>query len=64
MNCVFVGIIGHGIMKQDVIIMPNSSFSTPLQKYGNSWVLRVPPKVAKLYKLDQELEVTIKELGR
>jgi len=42
--------------------MTASSFSTPLQKYGNSWILRVPPKVAKLYKLGTELEVTIKEL--
>jgi antitoxin component of MazEF toxin-antitoxin module len=39
--------------------MTDSSFSTPLQKYGNSWVLRVPPKVAKLYKLGDEVKVTI-----
>jgi len=61
MNCVFVDIIGHGIMRLDAITMSNSSFSTPLQKYGNSWILRVPPQVAKLYKLGDEVKVTIEK---
>jgi antitoxin component of MazEF toxin-antitoxin module len=39
----------------------SNSFVVPLKKWGNSYVLKVPPTVAKLYKLDQELKVTIEE---
>lgn len=38
-----------------------STFRTSLQKYGNSYVLRVPPKVAMLYDLKQEFRATIEK---
>ena len=43
--------------------MTESSFVVPLKKWGNSYVLKVPPSVAKLYKLDEEYQVTIESLG-
>ena len=42
--------------------MIKNSFVVPLKMWGNSYVLKVPPQIAKLYELDQELEVTIKEI--
>jgi len=39
----------------------NNSFIVPLKKWGNSYVLKVPPQIAKLYELGQEVKVTIEE---
>jgi len=39
--------------------MTSSSFVVPLKKWGNSYVLKVPPQIAKLYKLGEEVKVTI-----
>jgi len=36
-----------------------SSFVVPLKKWGNSYVLKVPPAIAKLYKLGNDVRVTI-----
>jgi len=38
-----------------------SSFVVPLKKWGNSYVLKVPPAIAKLYKLGDEVKVTIEK---
>jgi len=40
--------------------MTESSFVVPLKKWGNSYVLKVPPSIAKLYELGKDVEVTIK----
>jgi len=39
----------------------SSSFIVPLKKWGNSYVLKVPPQIAKLYKLGEEVKVTIEK---
>jgi len=39
--------------------MTNSSFVVPLKMWGNSYVLKVPPQIAKLYELGDEVKVTI-----
>ena len=41
-----------------------SNFVVPLKKWGNSYVLKVPPEVAKLYKLGQELQVTLEDVKK
>jgi antitoxin component of MazEF toxin-antitoxin module len=38
-----------------------AKFVVPLKKWGNSYVLKVPPQVAKLYEYGEELKVTIEE---
>jgi len=37
----------------------SNSFVVPLKMWGNSYVLKVPPQIAKLYKIGDELEVTV-----
>ena len=59
----YVVIIGHGTTKLDVITMSNS-FVVPLKKWGNSYILKVPPAIAKLYELGTEVQVTIEGLKK
>lgn len=42
----------------------SSSFVVPIKKWGNSYVIKVPPQVAKLYDLGQELTVTLEAKER
>jgi antitoxin component of MazEF toxin-antitoxin module len=41
--------------------MTDSSFVVPLKKWGNSYVLKVPPQIAKLYDKGVMVKVTIEE---
>jgi len=43
-------------------VLTKSSFIVPLKMWGNSYVLKVPPQIAKLYSLDQELQVTLESV--
>ena len=38
---------------------PKNTFIVQLKKHGNSFVLRVPPQIAKAYKLDSDIYVTM-----
>lgn len=50
-----VAIIKRVFSEQD------TAFVVPLKMWGNSYVLKVPPEVGKLYKLGTELKVTLEE---
>jgi len=39
----------------------SNSFVVPLKMWGNSYVLKVPPQIAKLYELGDEVKVTIEK---
>lgn len=47
--------------KFGVCLMTENNFKTPLKMWGNSYVIKVPPKIAKLYKLGEEIKVTLGE---
>lgn len=53
---------GNKFQLKLVEIDSQQSFIVGLKKYGNSFVLRVPPQIAELYKLDQKVKVTLENV--
>lgn len=55
----FSGGCGKKFQLKLIEIDSQQKFVVELKKYGNSYVLRVPPQIAKLYKLDEKLKVIL-----
>jgi len=54
------GDCGKVFQQKLVEVDSEQKFVVPLKKWGNSYVLKVPPSIAKIYKLGQEMQVIIK----